>query len=84
MVGNCQEWTADLFLDQAYALTPAEVVDPLGPSPEQCPMPQRAVRGGLCGAPMTAIMNRVAFRVGAFEQYQGPTIGLRLVVEADG
>ena len=38
MVGNVQEWTADKFRDDAYAITPHEVVDPPGrgpPTPHQ-------------------------------------------------
>ncbi len=81
MVGNTQEWTADRFLDDAYARTPAKVSDPTGPATDESGMALRAVRGGLCGAPMCAQMCRNAFRIGLTEGYSGGSIAVRVVVD---
>ncbi len=83
-VGNTQEWTSDRFVDDAYARTPAEVDEPTGPDAAAAPLPLRAARGGLCGAPMTAVLCRTAFRVGAFEGYRAGSMGLRVVVDDAG
>lgn len=78
MVGLVQEWTGDRFLERRYD-DPASLGLPDGPARADGGLPLRAVRGGLCGAPMCAVMCRVSFRLGLFEEYDGHSVGLRLV-----
>lgn len=81
MVGNTQEWTSDHYREDAYARTPAVITDPAGPPASGGTLALRAVRGGLCGAEMCAVMCRSAFRVGLLEDYSGGSIAVRMVLE---
>lgn len=77
MVGNTQEWTADWFQERAYDRGPC--VDPAGPSCSDDGLPLRVVRGGLCGAPVCALMCRNSFRIGLFEGFTGGSISFRVM-----
>lgn len=67
MVGNVQEWTADLFVENAYELTPYEVTDPYvnakhtGVSAD--PRTLYVVRGGHIGMNFSQNMMRNAIRL---------------------
>lgn len=83
MVGNGLEWTADLYREQAYAETSAEVVDPTGPA-EPDLRDHYACRGGFFGASFTEQTCRVSFRLG-FEDNSAEdasaTVGVRVALD---
>lgn len=64
MVGNVQEWTADGYLENAYSLTPYDVVDPIGPVDNDDAKSRHAVRGGFTGLKFCRYMCRNSFRIG--------------------
>ncbi len=78
MVGNVQEWTADVYAEDAYARTPAQLSDPLGPDDAS---DLRVVRGGLCGAAVCAAMCRNSFRIGIHRGYDGGSIAARIAAD---
>ena len=72
MVGNVPEWCQDVFLEDAYALTPEEVVDPVV---LQEGAGDHVTRGGLAGLEFCHLMCRNALRL------TGPKAGIRVVAE---
>jgi hypothetical protein len=92
MVGNTAEWTADIFRDDAYALTPYEVTDPLmvGESlddPLAPPVSRRSVRrtmrASFSGNEFCHQMARNSFRQGIDEWVRAPGLAFRLIAPAD-
>ncbi len=79
MVGNVQEWTSDLFANDAYAHSAERVTDPMGPDSQTGELTLRAVRGGMCGSDVCKVMCRNGFRLGLSEGYRGGSIALRPV-----
>jgi formylglycine-generating enzyme required for sulfatase activity len=79
MAGNCRQWTSDVYFEDAYKLTPAEVTDPKfsaevnGESGhfEQA----RVVRGGYSGVEYSKFLVRNANRISTSHA------GFRLVAE---
>lgn len=87
-VGNSFEWCADYYAKDAYARTPAEVTDPVGPSQEiaaQLSPTGEAGRvargGGFLGNEMCYINCRNSWRIGWPEQYRWCNLSARLVVD---
>ena len=83
MVGNVIEWVHDIYHDQAYQLTPREVVDDPGPAVGDRPYPVRVIRGGFVGTEMTHTMTRNGWRHGWPEDLSGISTGFRLVTDID-
>lgn len=83
MVGNVMEWTADIWAEDAYKLTPAEVTDPSGPEACDRHYTARVLRGGFVGAEMCHIMSRNSWRYGFAEEINDLAMGFRLVTEVD-
>jgi formylglycine-generating enzyme required for sulfatase activity len=83
MVGNVQQFVADKYLDNAYSLTPSEVIDPPGPSEKDGwdgisgQNNVYVLRGGYIGLSFCRYMMRNAIRLG------GRFAGMRLVSDAD-
>lgn len=83
MVGNSREWTADVFLDDAYAKTPYQVTDPCVTAADSVTLDQRdtttlyVLRGGINGLPFCKQMMRCALRL------TGRDASIRLVVSLD-
>ena len=71
MVGNVAEWCQDCYVEDAYAQTPEEVVDPLVTHHESL---DHVTRGGFPGLEFCQLMCRNAIRL------SGPRAGVRLVV----
>lgn len=90
-VGNSYEWVADYYTRDAYARTPLEVVDPIGPSKEvaieMSPKGAEAGRvvrgGGFLGNEMCYINCRNSWRIGWSEGYRWCNLGARIVVDLD-
>jgi len=89
-VGNTFEWTADLYLKEAYGLTPADITDPKGPSREELkahsPLVEgvRVVRGGgYLGIDMCKVYCRNSWRLGWPEEMSSLNLSVRLVTDAD-
>jgi hypothetical protein len=82
-VGNVQQFVADKYLDNAYSLTPSEVIDPPGPSEKDGwdgisgQNNVYVLRGGYIGLSFCRYMMRNAIRLG------GRFAGMRLVSDAD-
>ena len=79
MVGNFREWTADVYLDDAYAKTPYQVTDPCVTASPDATLGSWAtqmfvLRGGVSGLPFCRQMMRCALRL------TGGDASLRLVV----
>jgi formylglycine-generating enzyme required for sulfatase activity len=90
MVGNNFEWTADFYLKDTYARTPAEVTDPTGPDEAQAEelSPDKArtrvVRGGgWMSNEMSKINCRNSWRLGWPEVFHHGNIGVRVVADAE-
>ena len=83
MVGNSREWTADVYLDDAYAKTPHEVTDPCVTEAANVTLDRRdsimlySLRGGISGLPFCKQMMRCALRL------PGREASIRLVVSLD-
>jgi formylglycine-generating enzyme required for sulfatase activity len=69
MAGNVEEWTADWFDDYFYSNYPSR--NPSGPTLGQ----YRVLRGGSWQDDATKV--RVAFRIGAIQDYWGVDVGFR-------
>lgn len=87
-VGNNFEWCADYYAKDAYARTPLEVVDPIGPTKaiaeELSPTGEagRVARGGgFLGNEMCHINCRNSWRIGWSEGFRWCNLGARLVVD---
>jgi formylglycine-generating enzyme required for sulfatase activity len=66
MAGNCQEWTSDLYAENAYELTPRDVTDPKGPTSRENSKKypeSRVVRGGYIGIEYSKFVVRNANRL---------------------
>ncbi len=89
MIGNNFEWVADFYLANAYALTPAEVTDPTGPTREQSAegnshFAWRVARGGgFIGNEMSKISHRNSWRIGWPPFFFLGNTGLRLALDLD-
>ncbi len=82
MVGNVLEWTADYHADDTYTRFGPAVTDPTGPAgPLNPDEHRRIVRGGMCGDDVCQVFCRNGYRLGAWEQWEGGVVGLRLVME---
>ena len=77
--GNTQEWCQDHFRNEAYALTPAEVTDPMGPEVDPV-FVERVVRGGFLAAPFCSQTMRNSWRLGYQQEFDGVAVGFRLVI----
>ena len=83
MVGNSREWTADVYLDDAYAKTPHQVTDPCVTEAAQVTLDRHdsitlyTLRGGVSGLPFCRQMMRCALRL------PGREASIRLVVSLD-
>jgi len=90
MVGNLQEWTSDRFREAAYAERVQRaaagdrgaLTDPTGRAVADEGLPLRVVRGGQCGSSVIQLFCRNSFRLGLFEEYDGGSIGVRVLLEA--
>ncbi len=84
MVGNTREWTADVYLDDAYARTSYQVSDPCVLEAPNVTVDRRdatvlyTLRGGINGLPYCRQMMRCALRL------TGREASIRLAVSLDG